>query len=133
MIGFPLDRASWMMAAAGVRHAALHDRRLLAVFARYNHSVWPAQRFLLAAGIAAVALAIRLRRLADPVGAILAILWLWMGIAYHLLHFAATKYAAYRFGVGMIVQGNRRSPACVTFPARRPVPCGVANPLVAAI
>lgn len=80
--------------------------QFLEVFRRYNESVWPGQWLLLAAGIAAVALAMRGdRRSSRIVGALLAGLWLWMGIVYHLLFFRAINPAAVLFGVAFIVQG----------------------------
>lgn len=78
----------------------------LTVFQRYNQSVWPAQLFLLAGACVAIALAIWHCRLSDLlIGLIVSGLWLWMGIAYHLLHFTAINPAAHLFGIGMVLQG----------------------------
>jgi hypothetical protein len=76
------------------------------VFAAYNVAIWPAQ--VVAYGVAALALwGIAAKR---PWGgrvaaSVLAIFWLWNGIAYHLLFFAAINPAAYLFGAAFILQG----------------------------
>ena len=80
--------------------------QFLDVFRRYNESVWPGQWLLLAAGVAAVALAMRgNRRSSGIAGALLAALWLWMGIVYHLLFFRSINPAAVLFGTAFIAQG----------------------------
>lgn len=70
------------------------------VFRLYNEAVWPMQLALNAAALAALALVFARRggtgRLAS---AILAALWAWMGIAYHLLYFREINPAATLFGV----------------------------------
>ena len=60
------------------------------VFRTYNEALWPAQVFLLLLALVAVAL-IGLRRRWSGIGvsAILALLWAWLGVAYHLAFFAA--------------------------------------------
>lgn len=77
----------------------------LAVFARYNHAVWPAQLAL--AGIAAALVLLALRRpgatrRAAPL--VLAGLWAWMAIAYHALFFTAINPLAYAFALLFLVQ-----------------------------
>jgi uncharacterized protein DUF6064 len=77
------------------------------VFARYNTALWPMPIVLSAAGIGAVALLV-LRpgpRSDRIVSAILALLWLWMGIAYHLAFFRAINPAAVTFGLVFVAQG----------------------------
>jgi len=68
------------------------------VFAAYNNAVWPAQIFLVA--LAALALAF----VAFPrpwsgrgVSVILAVLWAWLAMAYHIAYFASINPLAYVF------------------------------------
>lgn len=68
------------------------------VFRHYNDTVWPAQILLLALAIAAVALVAFPRRWSGAgISAILAFLWAWLGLAYHLAFFASVNPAAYVF------------------------------------
>jgi hypothetical protein len=74
--------------------------QFFALFAAYNEAVAPVQVLLLTLGIGALALALRPMRWSDRiVGAVLAGLWLWMGIVYQWHFFrtinpAATAFAA---------------------------------------
>lgn len=75
------------------------------VFAAYNEAVWPAQILLTAAAAAVVVLAIRYgHRSGRWVAGFLAVLWLWTGVAYHLLHFVEINPAAAAFGGLFVVQ-----------------------------
>lgn len=81
--------------------------QFLAVFAAYNAHVWPAQ--LVAYAVAAFALW-GLER-GDTtgrrsVGAALALMWLWTGVAYHGLHFARINPAAWAFGALFVLQAG---------------------------
>jgi hypothetical protein len=79
--------------------------QFLDVFRRYNEGVWPAQWVLLAGGVLGLALTLRTgRRSARFIGLLLAFLWLWMGVVYHLKYFPAINPAAVYFGVAFIVQ-----------------------------
>lgn len=79
--------------------------QFLRVFESYNSSIWPLQFVLFIVGLLLIALAIWKRGFSDQaIGIGLALLWLWMGVAYHLLHFAAINATAYAFGSVMIVQ-----------------------------
>lgn len=70
------------------------------VFAAYNQSVWPAQYLLLLAAVAVVVLVVRaLHRAGIFAAATLAILWAWMGMAYHLLFFWSINPVAPAFAV----------------------------------
>ena len=76
------------------------------VFRAYNGAVWPAQIPLL--GLALLALIfIRLRRSWSgvAVSAILGVLWVWLGAAYHLVFFAHINRVAYGFGALSIAGG----------------------------
>lgn len=68
------------------------------VFRQYNETVWPAQIFLLALAIAAVAFVLFPRRWSGVgISAILSFLWAWLGLAYHLAFFAPVNPLAYVF------------------------------------
>jgi Family of unknown function (DUF6064) len=77
----------------------------LAVFAAYNQSVWPMQIALyLLAGLA-VLLARRDTRPSDRlISVILAFLWVWMGLIYHVAFFTVINPAAYAFGALFVLQ-----------------------------
>ena len=68
------------------------------VFRAYNTTLWPVQMFLLALAVAAVVLVTWPRSWSGVgVSAILALLWGWMGLAYHLAFFTAISPPAYAF------------------------------------
>ena len=76
------------------------------VFRRYNEAVWPAQGMLIALALLAVSLAVRgTSSAARTVSGILAILWLWMAVAYHWAFFTSINRAAVLFGVLFMGQG----------------------------
>jgi hypothetical protein len=80
--------------------------QFFSVFAEYNADVWPMQIVLLGLAVVAVVLVAGRNRLSKRVvPAILALLWIWMGVAYHLMHFARINEAARIFGWLFIVQG----------------------------
>lgn len=74
------------------------------VFARYNTAVWPVQVLLNLLALAAIVLVFRANKSA-AIAAMLATLWLWMGIAYHWMFFASINNAAYVFGALFVAQG----------------------------
>ena len=76
------------------------------VFRLYNSTVWPAQVFLvLLAVLAIVFIALRRPWSGAAVSAILALLWVWIGAAYHLAFFARINPVAYGFGALSIAGG----------------------------
>jgi hypothetical protein len=80
--------------------------QFLQLFKDYNISVFPLQILLYI--LAAVIIFLSLKRMAwtDKItSSILALLWLWMGIVYHLLFFTTINKAAYLFGSLFIIQG----------------------------
>lgn len=80
-------------------------QQFLDVFRLYNESVWPAQWLLATAALAALWLALRPGRWpARAVSGILAALWLWSGLAYHVVFFTLIDRAALAFGVLFIAQ-----------------------------
>lgn len=78
----------------------------LNVFREYNTGVWPAQ---IAAIIIALACIITAVGGGKPrgavIGALLGLLWLWMGIVYHIIYFSTINPAATIFGAAFILQG----------------------------
>jgi hypothetical protein len=79
--------------------------QFFAVFAEYNAAVWPAQVVAYALGAVAVAAALRGGHVADRlVASVLALMWLWTGVAYHWLAFAAIDRAAWAFGAFFVVE-----------------------------
>jgi hypothetical protein len=78
----------------------------LDVFGRYNATVWPTQLALLMVGAATVLFAVlSTPRASIAASILLAALWLWMGIAYHLAFFSAINPLAPVFAAAFIVQG----------------------------
>lgn len=76
------------------------------VFRSYNEAVWPVQWVLAAVGVIAVVLALRNESRASRwVSVLLAVLWFWMAIAYHLAFFADLSRLGIVFGVAFGVQG----------------------------
>jgi len=68
------------------------------VFRRYNATVWPMQWVLAGVGLAAVLVAFRRStRATRIVLVLLASLWLWMALGYHLAFFASINRAAILF------------------------------------
>ena len=69
------------------------------VFRLYNEAVWPLQLAFNALALAALALVfVRRGGSGRAVAAILAVLWAWMGIVYHLVYFREINPAATLFG-----------------------------------
>jgi len=79
--------------------------QFFAVFAAYNTAVFPAPVVAYALGIRAVVAALRGGHAADRLtAAVLALLWLSTGIAYHWLAFAAINRAAWVFGALFVAE-----------------------------
>jgi Family of unknown function (DUF6064) len=79
--------------------------QFLDVFRRYNEAVWPAQFLLFALALALMLLVPRSKTTGRrAVFGTLAFLWLWMGVAYHLVFFTTINSAAWVFGALFIVQ-----------------------------
>ena len=75
------------------------------VFRAYNAAVWPAQPVLLALGVLlAVVVLWRPEASSRPISAVLGFLWAWMGVAYHLMFFAAINPVARVFGALFLLQ-----------------------------
>lgn len=75
------------------------------VFARYNESVWPAQLLLVALAISAIVAALRATpRSGKAAIALLAFLWMWMGVVYHAVFFRRINPAATLFALVFIAE-----------------------------
>jgi len=81
--------------------------KFFGVFRQYNISVWPGQVFLVALAMAAVVLVVAPQRWSGVgISAILAFLWAWMGLAYHLAFFSSINPLAYAFaGLSLVAAG----------------------------
>ena len=80
--------------------------QFLSVFVNYNTAIWPVQVGAYLLGYSAIVLLLWKASHADRVTAgILAIMWLWTGIAYHGVFFATINKAAYLFGALFVIQG----------------------------
>ena len=74
--------------------------QFLGVFERYNQAIWPMHivAYILAIGV--IFLAAKKTRYSDQIiSVVLACLWAWMGIVYHLMYFSAINGAAIGFGI----------------------------------
>jgi hypothetical protein len=75
------------------------------VFRQYNEAVWPAQIVLTLLAVAAIGLCVRRQPSSGRlISAILGLLWMWTGIAYHLIFFTAINKVAIAFG-GVFLAG----------------------------
>jgi Family of unknown function (DUF6064) len=80
--------------------------QFVAIFVGYNESIWPFQVVAYLVGIFAIVILFRPVEAAGRlVSAILALFWIWTGIAYHWLFFSEVNKAAYLFGVLFLAQG----------------------------
>lgn len=79
---------------------------LFASFAQYNRAWWPLPLLALALALAAIALTLRpVRHGGRATGALLALAWVWVGVGYHILHFAAIDFAAPLYGAAFVLEG----------------------------
>jgi len=80
--------------------------QFFSVFEKYNTSVFPVQLIFLLFGILAVysTLSEKLGR-NKAIGVLLITIWIWIGIAYHIIFFALINPVAYVFGGFFILQG----------------------------
>src|SRR6187402_574004 len=73
------------------------------VFALYNGVIWPLQWVAQAVGIVMLFLLWRPSRNRDRVGiALLAAMWIWTGLAYHVVFFSLINPAATLFGMLLV-------------------------------
>jgi Family of unknown function (DUF6064) len=79
--------------------------QFLGVFESYNQEVFPMQIVFYLLSIFAVYLVLKPNAYSDKIiSFIVAFLWLWMGIVYHLIYFTVINKLAYFFGAFFIVQ-----------------------------
>lgn len=77
----------------------------LRVFEQYNNAIWPWQFLIYLVGLLAIGLVFTRRALSGKlISLILGLLWLWMGVVYHLLFFSTINKAARLFAVVFIIQ-----------------------------
>ena len=82
------------------------QEQFLKVFSDYNLSVWPGQIFFNAFALLSLFLIIKKFSPGDRIiNSVLAFLWLWMGIVYHIIFFSKINPAAFIFGGLFILQG----------------------------
>lgn len=78
----------------------------LKLFGQYNEQVWPVQfLFYLLAVLVVGLLLLKKENSGRVINTILGLLWLWMGVVYHLIFFSSINPAAYIFGPVFIIQG----------------------------
>jgi len=79
--------------------------QFLDVFRQYNEDTWPMPLVLAGVGLAAVVLlALRKRGHERALNVILAFLWGWMALAYHLMFFLEVNPAALLFALAFFAQ-----------------------------
>ena len=75
------------------------------IFEKYNQFIFPMQFLLVWAAGAAILLAISRKRLSgEIISGVLAFLWLWAGVVYHLLFFTEINSGAFIFGAMFLAQ-----------------------------
>ncbi len=80
-------------------------REFLDVFRSYNQAVYPAQVILIIlGGIAVLSLFIRWKYRDRLIAGILALLWMWAGVMYHISFFSRINPAGPIFGTMFIIQ-----------------------------
>jgi hypothetical protein len=80
--------------------------QFLEVFRNYNTTVWPMQVLFYLLGCTAILLIfVRVKNSDKGISLVLSLFWIWIGVVYQLLFFAAINKAAYAFGVLFILQG----------------------------
>jgi len=80
--------------------------QFLDVFVQYNTSVWPMQIVLnLLAAVCVVTVIGKVKITGRLITGFLALLWIWTGLAYHLLYFTSINKAAFLFGGLFVIQG----------------------------
>jgi hypothetical protein len=77
------------------------------VFAAYNAATWPAAVLAYPLALLILVLAVRRSRHAGRwIGAVLALMWAWVGLVYHGLFFSRINTAAPIFAVAFLVQAG---------------------------
>jgi len=80
--------------------------QFFSVFEKYNHTIFPVQIILFLLSILAfIAIGSKIKQKDKVVTGILGVLWLWIGIGYHIAFFSGISNIAYGFGLLFILQG----------------------------
>ncbi len=80
--------------------------QFLDVFKNYNKALFPMQWFFYFLGFSIIYFVLKSNSKSDKIiSLLLAFLWLWMGVVYHIIFFTAINKAAYLFGGLFIIQG----------------------------
>jgi len=80
--------------------------QFLQVFKQYNETIWPSQIMLYIFALLAVLFSfIKGKHSQKIISTILSLMWIWMGVVYHILYFSSINKAAYIFGGAFILQG----------------------------
>lgn len=83
------------------------SEEFLEIFEIYNLTVYPMQIFLYILALLIIYLSVKKKPWSDKaIAAMLSILWLWMGIVYHIIFFTAINKVAYSFGILFILQAG---------------------------
>jgi Family of unknown function (DUF6064) len=78
---------------------------LFSSFEPYNRALWPLPMVAPALALVILALALRPVRHGDrALGALLALAWLWVGLGYFILHFAAFDFVAPIYGAFFVLE-----------------------------
>lgn len=86
-------------------HLPFTTDQFIAVFTVYNKAIGPLPILAYGLGLLALYTALRGLRASGKIsGLVLAGLWAWTGVAYHLLSFSAINPAARVFGIAFVVQ-----------------------------
>ena len=81
-------------------------KQFFQVIIEYNSALFPVQIIILLAGLLSLLSLHSKKKSKDLIiGGFLGLLWIWIGIAYHLVHFTKINIAAYIFGFVFILQG----------------------------
>lgn len=102
------------------------------VFVAYNDAVWPMQIVLLALALTCAGIASG-RTSSAAVGAILGVLWAWLGVAYHLAFFRTINPAAWGFGGMFLIAAGVFVRAAITGRLRFRRPRGIEGALGATL
>lgn len=81
------------------------QEQFLDVFVRYNSSIWPLQFVLNALGVMVIVLCFRMKGPPVLISIVLAVLWSWVGLVYHMAFFSAINPVAYVFGALFVLEG----------------------------
>ena len=90
-----------------VRMLSFSPEAFFSLFEQYNRAIGPAPIVAYGLGLAAVALALRpVPNGSRLIAAILALMWAWNGIAYHLIHFAEINFMAPLFAAFFVLEAT---------------------------